>query len=78
MNVKREIRRIIKEALIKEGGRGGIITCQYCLRDSSPGTSRPGSIKHYRKNFKDPKTGHNEAHEHCLVTVLEQTLKELP
>lgn len=85
MNVTKELRRLVRDALILQGGTGGLRKCKYCWR-----TSFAGQPEHYRVGVKT-KDEHllamrseqfrdrvpDEAHEHCAVTVMREAIKEL-
>ena len=64
MNVKSELRRLIREALVVQGGSGGRRECKYCLRESFKGQA---------EHYLSPK----ESHTHCEVIVMRAALKAL-
>ena len=70
MNVKRELRRLIRGALVDDGGTGGRRHCQYCLRESYK-----GQVEHYRVGFRGEDGP--EADEPCAVDVMRAALKLL-
>lgn len=71
--LRRELRRLIKEAVRVVGGSGGRRSCEYCLRDSFP-----GQPQHYRKGFKsNSKFSDVESTEHCAVDVMKAALEAL-
>jgi len=73
MNVRKEIRRLIREALRVQGGTGGRRVCRYCGRESFK-----GQTEHYRVGVKSQDHGCDmETHEHCAVTVFKEVLKAL-
>lgn len=66
MNVKKELRRLIRDAVYEIGGSGGRRLCDYCGRESYR-----GQPAHYRVEFK------GETDEPCAVDVMRAALKEL-
>lgn len=72
MNVEKELRRLIRDALFPLGGTGGKRRCRYCGRESFK-----GQIEHYRVGVKSNKDGCDvETNEHCVVTVVRAALRE--
>lgn len=71
--VLKELRRLVREALIEDGGTGGRQHCQYCLRESYQ-----GQPQHYRVDVKSDSPGCDvEADEPCAVDIMRAAIKEL-
>lgn len=71
INVRKELRRLIRDAVYVIGGSGGRRICDYCLRESYP-----GQPAHYRVDVKG-EDGQAEADEPCQVDIFRAALKEL-
>ncbi len=65
MNITKELRRLVREALVTDGGTGGRRHCRYCLRQSFE-----GQLEHYRKLPQ-------ESSDHCAVDVMKAAIKQL-
>jgi hypothetical protein len=72
MNVRKELRRLIREAINSIGGSGGRRRCKYCLRESYT-----GQPQHYRVGVKNVEGTGVEAYAPCAVDVMRAALKEL-